>query len=198
MDIRGAGNLLGEEQSGHVREVGVELYQQMLEDAVAAARLGGSEASTAQDRWTPQINLGLSVLIPETYVTDLNVRLGLYRRLADIADDAEIEPLAAEMIDRFGPLPPEVENLLQTVAIKQVCRKAGVSKVDAAAKGAIIAFYKDTFAHPERLLAWISKQSGTVMVRPDQKLVIMRAWEDATVRPEGVRKLLDEFARMAA
>jgi len=135
MDIRGAGNLLGEEQSGHVREVGVELYQQMLEDAVAAARAGGSEAG-APDRWTPQINLGLSVLIPETYVVDLNVRLGLYRRLADIESDAEIEPLAAEIIDRFGPLPPEVENLLQTVAIKQICRKAGVAKIDAAAKGA--------------------------------------------------------------
>jgi len=198
MDIRGAGNLLGEEQSGHVREVGVELYQQMLEDAVAAARAGGTADSAAEDRWTPQINLGLSVLIPETYVTDLNVRLGLYRRLADIENDADIEPLAAEIIDRFGPLPAEVENLLQTVAIKQLCRKAGVSKVDAAARGAIIAFHKDTFARPDRLLAWITKQSGTVMVRPDQKLVIMRAWDDIAVRPEGVKKILDELAKMAA
>ncbi|MFA4993735.1 MAG: transcription-repair coupling factor [Bdellovibrionales bacterium] len=198
MDIRGAGNLLGEEQSGHVREVGVELYQQMLEDAVIAARAGGGDATGAPDRWTPQINLGLSVLIPETYVVDLNVRLGLYRRLAEIADDAEIESLAAEMIDRFGPLPTEVENLLQTVAIKQICRKAGVAKVDAAAKGAIITLYKDTFSHPERLMAWISKNVGTVAVRPDQKLVVMRAWDDPTRRLEGVKKLLGELAAMAA
>jgi transcription-repair coupling factor (superfamily II helicase) len=197
MDIRGSGNLLGEEQSGHVREVGVELYQQMLEDAVAAARTGGTDTG-APDRWTPQINLGLSVLIPETYVTDLNVRLGLYRRLADIADDAEIEPIAAEIIDRFGPLPHEVENLLQTVAIKQICRKAGVAKVDAADKGAVIALYRDSFARPDRLLAWISKQSGTVIVRPDQKLVIMRAWEDPVRRLEGVKKILEELAGMAA
>jgi len=197
MDIRGAGNLLGEEQSGHVREVGVELYQQMLEDAVAAARAGGNEIAGAEDRWTPQINLGLSVLIPETYVTDLNVRLGLYRRLADIMDDSEIEPLAAEIIDRFGPLPPEVENLLQTVAIKQICRRAGVAKLDTAARGAIIAFHKNSFAHPERLMAWITKQSGTVQVRPDQKLVVMRAWDDPAKRPAGAKKILEELAALA-
>ena len=196
MDIRGAGNLLGEEQSGHVREVGVELYQQMLEDAVAVAREGG--ATMADERWTPQINLGLSVLIPETYVTDLNVRLGLYRRLADITEEVEIEPLAAEMIDRFGALPPEVENLLQTVSIKQICRKAGVAKIDAAARGAILSFHKDTFARPDRLIAWIAKQSGTVAVRPDQKLVIMRAWDDVAVRPEGVKKILEILVGMVA
>ncbi|MDR3423983.1 MAG: transcription-repair coupling factor [Alphaproteobacteria bacterium] len=198
MDIRGAGNLLGEEQSGHVREVGVELYQQMLEDAVAAARMGSADAEGAPDRWTPQINLGLSVLIPETYVADLNVRLGLYRRLADIADDAEIEALAAEIIDRFGALPEEVENLLQTVAIKQICRKAGVAKVDAAAKGAILSFHKDKFARPDRLIAWIAKNAGAVMVRPDQKLVVMRAWDGAEARLEGVKKLLGELVGMAA
>jgi transcription-repair coupling factor (superfamily II helicase) len=197
MDIRGSGNLLGEEQSGHVREVGVELYQQMLEDAVATARAGGGEAAS-DERWTPQINLGLSVLIPETYVTDLNVRLGLYRRLADIADAGEVEPMAAEIIDRFGPLPPEVENLLQTVAIKQICRKAGVAKIDAAPRGAVIAFHKDRFARPDRLLPWIAKQTGTVQVRPDQKLVVMRAWDDPMYRLEGVKKLLAEMAEMAA
>jgi transcription-repair coupling factor (superfamily II helicase) len=198
MDIRGSGNLLGEEQSGHVREVGVELYQQMLEDAVAAARAGeGGDAGVA-DRWTPQINLGLSVLIPENYVADLNVRLGLYRRLAEVENAAEIEPLAAEIIDRFGLLPPEVENLLQTVAIKQSCRKAGVAKIDAAAKGAIIALYKDKFARPERLMAWISENVGTVMVRPDQKIVVMRVWDDPQRRLEGVKKLLNELVALAS
>ena len=197
MDIRGAGNLLGEEQSGHVREVGVELYQQMLEDAVTSARLGAN-AAAIDDRWTPQINLGLSVLIPETYVQDLNLRLGFYRRLADIVEDAEIEPLAAEMIDRFGALPPEVENLLQTVAIKQMCRKAGVAKIDAAARGAIIAFHKNVFARPDLLLPWISKQAGTVQVRPDQKLIVMRAWDDVSVRPGGVKRILEELSSMLA
>ncbi|MDX2027332.1 MAG: transcription-repair coupling factor [Alphaproteobacteria bacterium] len=196
MDIRGAGNLLGEEQSGHIREVGVELYQQMLEDAVAAARAGGAEA--AEERWTPQINLGMSVLIPETYVADLNVRLGLYRRLADLHDDAEIEAIAAEMIDRFGPLPPEVENLLQTVAVKQLCRRAGIEKIDAGPKGAVLSFHRDKFAKPEFLIQWITKQGGTVKVRPDQKLVLMRAWDDAAQRLSGMKKTLGELAALAA
>jgi len=197
MDIRGTGNLLGEEQSGHIREVGVELYQQMLEDAVAAARAGGLE-DPSSERWTPQINLGMSVLIPETYVQDLNLRLGLYRRLADIADDAEIDPIAAEMIDRFGTLPSEVENLLETMRIKQMCRKACIAKVDVGPKGAVIAFFRDKFAKPEHLIAWISRQAGTVKVRPDQKLVIMRAWDDPAQRLSGIKKILAELVGLAS
>jgi transcription-repair coupling factor (superfamily II helicase) len=197
MDIRGAGNLLGEEQSGHIREVGIELYQQMLADAVAVARAGDA-AAVADDRWTPQINLGMSVLIPEIYVQDLNVRLGLYRRLADVLDDAEIESIAAEMIDRFGPLPPEVENLLQTVAVKQLCRRAGIEKIDAGPKGAVLSFRRDKFANPDRLIAWITQQGGAVKVRPDQKLVLLRAWDDAGQRLTGMRNTLTELAKMAA
>lgn len=196
MDIRGAGNLLGEEQSGHIREVGVELYQQMLEDAVNAAKAGGV-GDVADERWTPQINLGMSVLIPETYVADLNVRLGLYRRLSDVMDECEIEPIAAEMIDRFGPLPEEVENLLQTVAVKVLCRKAGISKIDAGPKGAVVAFYKDRFAKPDRLIHWITNQGGTVIVRPDQKLVLMRVWNDAAQRLTSMKKTLSELAALA-
>lgn len=203
MDIRGTGNLLGEEQSGHIREVGIELYQQMLEDAVAAAKAGlnlkGQETPQAAiEHWTPQINIGLSVLIPETYVTDLNVRLGLYRRLADRAGQEDIEAIAAEMVDRFGPLPQEVENLLQTVAIKQLCRQAGVSKIDAGPKGAVIGFHDDTFARPDLLIQWIAQQSGTVKVRPDQKLVLLRTWDSLAVRLNGVKKVLEELARFAS
>jgi len=196
MDIRGAGNLLGEEQSGHIREVGLELYQQMLSDAVATARAGGAETLNDHERWTPQINLGMSVLIPENYVMDLNVRLGLYRRLADVVDGEEIEMIAAEMIDRFGSLPPEVENLLQTVAVKQLCRKAGVDKVDIGPKGALISFRKDSFVKPERLVSWITKQSGTAKVRPDQKLILMRSWDDTTQRLEGIKKALAELVQL--
>jgi transcription-repair coupling factor (superfamily II helicase) len=197
MDIRGAGNLLGEEQSGHIREVGVELYQQMLDDAVAAARMGGN-AEAREERWTPQINLGMTVLIPETYVSDLNIRLGLYRRLADVEDEAGLEAIAAEVIDRFGPLPPEVENLLQTVTVKQLCRRAGIEKIDAGPKGAVLSFHRDTFARPERLIEWITRQGGTVKVRPDHKLVLMRAWDDAALRLTGMKTTLTELAALAA
>ncbi|MDX1401684.1 MAG: transcription-repair coupling factor, partial [Kiloniellales bacterium] len=127
LDIRGAGNILGEEQSGHIKEVGIELYQQMLEEAVVTARSSkrrgtGDSHGEGGESFTPQITLGTSVLIPETYVHDLNVRLGLYRRLSTLVDRKEIEAFAAELIDRFGPIPEEVENLLEIMTIKQLCR----------------------------------------------------------------------------
>jgi transcription-repair coupling factor (superfamily II helicase) len=131
LDIRGAGNLLGDEQSGHIREVGIELYQQMLEDAVADMRAEKGRARRDDRDWTPNINLGLPVLIPDSYVRDLPVRLGLYRRIGALATDAESEALAAELVDRFGPLPEEVENLLQVVHLKRACRIAGVEKLEA-------------------------------------------------------------------
>ncbi|MEE8189107.1 MAG: transcription-repair coupling factor, partial [Kiloniellales bacterium] len=198
LDIRGAGNLLGEEQSGHIREVGIELYQQMLEEAVTAARGGGAVgAEVAAEPFTPQISMGTPVMIPERYVADLNVRLGLYRRLSILVDKAEIEAFAAELIDRFGPLPEEVENLLQIITIKHACRDAGVDKVDAGPKGAVVSFFQDRFARPEALVRFIEKQAGNVKLRPDHKLVYRRNWDDPPARVRGVRLLMEELAKVA-
>jgi transcription-repair coupling factor (superfamily II helicase) len=187
MDIRGAGNLLGEEQSGHIREVGVELYQHMLEEAVAAAREGGG--ADAGDR-------GMPVLIPETYVADLTVRLSLYRRVSELVDRAEVEGFAAEMIDRFGPLPPEVENLLSVVAIKQACRSANIERVEAGPKGAVLSFRNNRFDHPDRLVGFLGKQAGTVKLRPDFKLVSVRPWDDTAARVKGVQRLVADIAAL--
>ena len=197
LDIRGAGNLLGDEQSGHIREVGVELYQQMLEDAVAEARSGEAAQAAADGGWTPQIGLGTPVLIPESYVAELSVRLGLYRRIAGLEDRAEIDGFAAELIDRFGPLPREVENLLQIVAIKRLCRAAGVEKIDAGPKGAVVAFRSNRFANPAGLVDFITRQMGTAKLRPDERLVFQRAWEDPKARLAGVAKLLETLAAIA-
>jgi transcription-repair coupling factor (superfamily II helicase) len=196
MDIRGTGNLLGEEQSGHIREVGVELYQQMLEEAVAAAREGldwvGGE--TVAEKWSPQINIGMSVLIPDHYVEDLNVRMSLYRRLSDLENKDDIESFAAEMIDRFGKLPDEVENLLQIVEIKQLCRTAGVDRVEAGPKGAVIGFRKDSPPNIPGLMRWIATRGGALKMRPDQKLVAIRQWDDVPQRVKGVRSLMKELS----
>jgi transcription-repair coupling factor (superfamily II helicase) len=198
MDIRGAGNLLGEEQSGHIREVGIELYQHLLEEAVASARSGVSAFGEAPEDWTPQITIGMPVLIPETYVADLNVRLGLYRRIATLLDQREIDAFAAELVDRFGALPPEVENLLDVIAIKRLCRAAGIEKAEAGPKGAVLSFRQNRFANPLGLVEFLQAQAGTAKLRTDQKLVVMRSWESDKDRLVGVRRLLEQLAKIAA
>ncbi len=196
MDIRGAGNLLGEEQSGHIREVGAELYQQMLEEAVAESR-GGPGAEGAE-QWTPQINLGMPVRIPETYVADLHVRLDLYRRLSRLVDSVEIDGFAAELIDRFGDLPGDVENLLHVIALKQLCRVSGVERLEAGPRGAVLTFRNNSFAHPARLVDFIARQAVGIKLRPDHKLVYSRSWPDSAARVDGARKLMQDLASMAA
>ena len=188
LDIRGAGNLLGEEQSGHIKEVGFELYQQMLEEAVAELKAGIS--APVADKWSPQITIGTPVLIPEDYVADLPVRLALYRRLAEIEDEREIEAFAAELVDRFGPLPEEVDHLLQVVAIKALCRRANVERIEVGPKGAVLAFRDNIFANPDGLIAYIAKHPVGARVRPDMKVVFFDEWEKPKARLKGRRRHL--------
>jgi transcription-repair coupling factor (superfamily II helicase) len=196
LDIRGAGNLLGEEQSGHIKEVGYELYQQMLEEAVAQLKDGGDEIG--EDQWSPQINVGTPVLIPESYVPDLQLRLSLYRRLADLTEAQEIDAFGAEMIDRFGPLPEEVGHLLKIVYIKGLCRKANVEKVDSGPKGIVITFRGQQFANPAGLVAYIAEQGSLAKIRPDQKVVLSRDWDKADDRLKGTATIMSKLARLAA
>jgi transcription-repair coupling factor (superfamily II helicase) len=195
LDLRGAGNLLGEEQSGHIKEVGFELYQSMLEEAVAS--LKGGDLGEGQDQWSPQISLGTPVLIPETYVADLQLRLGLYRRLSTIETRPEIDQFAAELVDRFGALPEEVVGLLDVMEIKGLCRQAGVSQVDAGPKGAVVMFRKNTFANPEGLLKMMQTSKGNLKLQPDHKLVLKGDWTDGARRLDGVRTFVGELAKMA-
>jgi len=195
LDIRGAGNLLGEEQSGHIKEVGYELYQQMLEEAVASLKSGGDVAD--EGKWSPQITVGTAVMIPETYVADLQLRLALYKRLADLEDQASIEAFAAELIDRFGSLPDEVVHLLEIVAIKALCRKANVAKVDVGPKGAVIAFRDNVFPNPTGLIRWIGDRKTDARVRPDQTVVFIRDWDGVGGRLRGTAGILGALARLA-
>ena len=195
LDIRGAGNLLGEEQSGHIKEVGFELYQQMLEEAVMSMKAGIAEA--APDRWSPQITIGMPVLIPEDYVADLSVRLGLYRRLADIEDERDIDAFGAELADRFGPLPEAVQHLLRIVAIKALCRRANVEKVDTGPKGAVLAFRNNEFANPEGLVGYIRDEGPAARVRPDMKVVFFDDWERPEQRLKGTTTILRRLVGIA-
>jgi transcription-repair coupling factor (superfamily II helicase) len=195
LDIRGAGNLLGEEQSGHIREVGFELYQAMLEEAVAAMKGGDLEAA---DKWSPEIQLGTSIMIPESYVADLQLRLGLYRRLSSLEKRSDIDAFAAELVDRFGELPPEVTHLLDVMEIKGLCRIASIAKVDAGPKGGVITLYKNTFANPEGLIGFVQQSRGTLKVQPDQRLVFRADWDLPEQRLKGVRSLVQKFADLAS
>ncbi|MBT0956929.1 transcription-repair coupling factor [Alphaproteobacteria bacterium KMM 3653] len=197
LDIRGAGNLVGEEQSGHVREVGYELYQSMLEEAIAKIKSGEFEGLTGDDdQWAPQINLGVPVLIPEAYVPDLDVRLGLYRRLSGLSKKVELEGFAAELIDRFGPLPKEVNTLLLIVRIKAMCKKAGIAKLDGGPKGATIQFWNDKFANPEGLIEFVQAQDGLAKIR-GTKIVIRRDWEKNSDKIKGAFAISRDLAEQA-
>ena len=196
LDIRGAGNILGEEQSGNVREVGYELYQEMLEDAIAKIKSGQMEGLTDEGSWSPQINLGVPVLIPETYVQDLDVRLGLYRRLSALAKKIELEAFAAELIDRFGKLPAEVDMLLRVVRIKGMCRAAGIAKLDSGPKGAVIQFYQDKFISPSGLAQYLLDSRGTAKIK-DNKLIVLRDWTNDDKKVKGAYIIARELAVMA-
>ena len=196
LDIRGAGNILGEEQSGNVREVGYELYQEMLEDAIAKIKSGQMEGLTDEGSWSPQINLGVPVLIPETYVQDLDVRLGLYRRLSALAKKIELEAFAAELIDRFGKLPAEVDMLLRVVRIKGMCRAAGIAKLDSGPKGAVIQFYQDKFISPSGLAQYLLDSRGTAKIK-DNKLIVLRDWTNDDKKVKGAYIIARELAVMS-
>jgi len=194
LDIRGAGNLLGEEQSGQMQDVGYELYQSMLEEAIAKIKSGEMEGlSQADDQWAPQINLGVPVLIPEKYVPDLDVRLGLYRRLSSLSTKVELEGFAAELIDRFGTLPKEVNTLLLVVRIKAMCKRAGIARLDGGPRGATIQFHNDKFASPQGLVEFVTAQKGLAKVK-DNKIVIRRDWKRDSDKIKGAFAIARDLA----
>ena len=195
MDIRGSGNLLGEEQSGQIREVGVELYQQMLEEAVAQLKEGGEEKT--DELWSPQISIGTPVLIPDYYVPDLQVRLSLYRRLGDLTEDEAIDAFGEELIDRFGRLPVEVEYLLKIVHIKGYCKKANVEKIDAGVKGVVVTFRNNEFSNPTGLIQYVASEEAEVKLRSDQKLVFKRDWPEPQQRLAETGKILNRLSIIA-
>ncbi|MCA0043783.1 transcription-repair coupling factor [Celeribacter litoreus] len=196
LDIRGAGNLVGEEQSGQVREVGFELYQSMLEEAIAKIKSGEENVTLDDGQWAPQINLGVPVLIPEDYVPDLDVRLGLYRRLSTLHTKVELEGFAAELIDRFGKLPKEVNTLLLVVRIKEKCRAAGIARLDGGPKGATLMFHNDKFANPAGLVEFIHQQKGQAKVK-DNKIIIRRDWKKDSDKIKGAYAIAQDLAKYA-
>lgn len=197
MDLRGSGNVLGEEQSGHIKDVGISLYQHLLEEEIMRlkAENDGNKAKQSQD-WAPQIAIGIPILIPENYVADLGLRLGLYKRIGDITDMDAIADMKEELIDRFGDIPSEVANLLTVVEIKILCLKAGIDRVNAGAKGILIGFHNNTFKKPDKLIDWISSSFGVIKVRPDQRLLISADLSSYEVRVQTIKKYIKQIVAL--
>ncbi|GLS85100.1 transcription-repair-coupling factor [Cypionkella aquatica] len=194
LDLRGAGNLLGEEQSGHIKEVGYELYQSMLEETIAKIKSGELQGlSAVDDQWSPQINLGVPVMIPETYIPDLDIRLGLYRRLSSLATKVELEGFAAELIDRFGQIPKEVNTLMLIVRIKSMCKRAGISRIDAGTKGATVQFHNDKFGNPAGLVEFIKAQGPAAKISGN-KIVLMGEMKSESDRIKGAFNIARDLA----
>jgi transcription-repair coupling factor (superfamily II helicase) len=197
LDIRGAGNLVGDEQSGHIREVGFELYQSMLEEAILVAKAEGMGAAPPREALSPVITVDAPILIPEDYVPDLPLRMALYRRLNEAEDRPALDAFAAEMIDRFGPLPPETANLIQLMEIKANAKAAGIAKLDVGTKGALVSFHGDQFANVPGLIAYVERLKGRARIRPDNKLSISGDWTSTGARLNGALQLSKGLGKLA-
>jgi transcription-repair coupling factor (superfamily II helicase) len=167
----------------------------MLEDAILDQKAGGD---TRREEWTPQISVDAPILIPETYVPDLDLRMGLYRRLGDLEDKRAIEEFAAELIDRFGPLPDETANLLKIVETKLNCKKAMIAKLDTGPRGAVVTFAPGGFPDLQGLLAYIDRLKGSARLRPDSKLAVARNWPSPMDRLGGALQLSLGLSRVLA
>ncbi len=196
MDIRGSGNILGEEQSGHIKEVGIALYHHMLEEEIERIKAGETLENQKSTDWSPQIITGVPIMIPETYVRDLGIRLGLYKRIGNLDTSEALLDMREELIDRFGPIPQEVENLLKTVEIRQLCKKANIEKIDAGAKGFLIAFHNNVFHAPEKLIKMIERSFGTIKIRPDQKILINGDLESYPQRLSVIREYINRINQL--
>src|SRR5206468_9435448 len=150
-----------------------ELYQSMLEDAIIEMKAGGV---AQRDELTPQISVDAPIMIPEHYVPDLDLRMGLYRRLGELEDRQAIDAFAAELIDRFGTLPEETANLMKIVEVKLNCREAFVAKLDTGPRGALVTFADSGFPDLAGLLGYVERLKGSAKLRPDSKMVVTRNW----------------------
>jgi transcription-repair coupling factor (superfamily II helicase) len=173
MDIRGAGTLVGDEQSGQQKDVGVELYQDMVRDMMNKVRVEGIRAlnEQADEDWVPEIKTDQSVMIPEDYIADFNTRIEFYKKISNCTDAGEFDALVIEMEDRFGKTPPEVTNLIHIIELKNLCKKYGISKLECGSKGMVLKFHK-SFTGGQGLLAKVQASKGLYKIRDDGSLFI--------------------------
>ena len=168
LEIRGSGNIIGDQQSGHVREIGLELYHKLLKEKIIELR---SDFHSLDAEWSPQINLGLNVLIPENYMPNLNTRLYFYRKLAYLNNVGELREIKSEMLERFGSVPDEVLHLIKITELRILCKNLSIEKFDLGSRGLTIKFRNNEFNKTEKLVELISRKKYDLKLRSDQTLV---------------------------
>lgn len=191
MDIRGYGNLLGDEQSGHVKEVGIELYQQMLQEAIEA--LKSSEEAEISDSWSPSINIGISIQIPQSYISEEELRINLYRKIASLKNEEEISEFKEEMIDRYGVFPNEVGQLFDVISLKLLAKQAWIEKIELGEKALLITFKDNSPLKHEAILEFVSANHDQVVLRPGNKLLINKLFSNKSELIAKLVKVITNF-----
>ncbi|MBF0185148.1 MAG: transcription-repair coupling factor [Magnetococcales bacterium] len=198
LEIRGAGNILGDEQSGQIREVGFELYNQMLRDAIQGLANQAAATEVAPERVEeilPNISLHVSTHIPNDFVPDVHQRLTLYKRIAELNSGEEISEMRSELLDRFGPLPESIMNLLRLVGIKRSCRQLKILKLEAGPKGATLQFHPQPAVNPQAIIELIQQGGGSVTFNHQSNTLAVknRLWDVEEVRLRALEELLDRL-----
>jgi transcription-repair coupling factor (superfamily II helicase) len=167
LELRGAGDLLGEDQSGHINAVGYELYMDLLNQAVSEAR-----GETLVEAVDPEINLRIPALIPDSYISDIRIRLSFYKALTDIQSEGDLEKVEAELVDQFGPPPDQVQNLMGLMLIRSQCKRLGIKDISAGLKSVSLVFSDQTPLKAETAIRLASKENKKYSLTPDQRLNI--------------------------
>ncbi len=196
LDIRGSGNLLGAQQSGHINEVGLELYNKMLEEAILELRQaqGDGGIGPRQERWIPQLNIGIEARIPEDYIPDTDIRIGLYRRMAHLDANEDVDEMAIELVDRFGSMPDSLMAFLKILKLRIVCKRARVARLEATDETIAIAFHENTFPAPEALMQYVATLRGSHVHAGGIR--IRRAWSSPSAQLTGLHTLIREIAAL--
>lgn len=202
LDIRGAGNIMGEAQSGHIKDIGIEMYQNMLQEAILNLKQNHNIEDEMDEElledWSPLINVGVPVLIPEDFVQDLGVRLNLYRRSSKLKHIQDAENFVNEVTNRFGNPPQEFKNLMDIITIKIYCWMANIEKIDAGNKGLTITFKNNAPKHPEKLLVFLQNskfaQKGMVKLRPDHKISFLADLSDSRLKMAWCKKIVEQLS----
>ena len=170
LDLRGGGSIIGEEQSGFIREIGTELYHQMLEEEIQHQKSKITKKTQTKFFYQPIIKIPEEIFIPEEFINDIDLRLSIYKRISNIQSKREIDNLKIELVDRFGKLPIQLNNLFKIVSIKLLCFDKNIDKLEFSRKGILIGFYKNKPKNPEKLLNLSFQNNNSISIRPDQKI----------------------------